>query len=117
VSQEESSKLNEPKRNLVYEADWPNYDWNENDIARVDSSRTQGLIVNLNVDSKPLKELKRVVGIDKIESAQNKYIADSYIYSLYLYFELKNDPNKDHILNSAMRAIGRAMPGMIRKIV
>ena len=119
VSPEESSKLNEPKRNRVYEKDWPsqNPPWNEHDIASVDSSRTQGLIVNINVDSKPLKELKKIVGIDKIESAQNKYIADVYIYSLYLYFELKNDPNKDHILGSAMRAVGKALPGMVRKIV
>ncbi|MBU6431395.1 MAG: hypothetical protein KGJ58_03735 [Patescibacteria group bacterium] len=117
VSPEESSKLNKPKRNPVYENDWPTYGWNENDIASVDSSRTQGLIVNLNIDSKPLKELKKMVGIDKVESAQNKYIADTYIYSLYLYFELKNDPDKDRILGSAMRAIGKALPGMVRKIV
>lgn len=117
VSPEESSKLNEPKRNRVYERDWSIYGWNEHDIASVDSSRTQGLIVNLNVDSKPLKELKKMVGIDKVEGAQNKYIADTYIYSLYLYFELKNDPNKDLILCSAMRAVGKALPGMIRKIV
>lgn len=117
ISPEESSKLKKPKRNPVYEKDWPNYDWNENDIARVDSSRTQGLIVNLNVDSKPLKELKKMVGIDKVESAQNKYIADTYIYSLYLYFELKNDSDKDRVLGSAMRAIGKALPGMVRKIV
>jgi len=120
VSPEESSKLNEPKRNPVYEKDWPsqNPPWNEHDIASVDSSRTQsGLIVNINVDSKSLKELKKMVGIDKVESAQNKYIADVYIYSLYLYFELKNDPNKDHILGSAMRAVGKALPGMVRKIV
>jgi len=114
---EETSKLNEPKRNLLYERDWPTCSWNENDIAGVDSSRTAGLIVNINADSKPLKELKRMVSIDKVESAQNKYIADTYIYSLYLYFELKNDPNKDQILNSAMRAIGKALPGMVRKIV
>ncbi len=119
VSPEESSKLNEPKRNYVYEENWQNQTpiWNEHDIANVDSSRTQGLIVNLNADSKPLKELKKIVGIDKVESAQNKYFADVYIYSLYLYFELKNDPNKDHILGSAMRAIGKALPGMVRKIV
>lgn len=117
VPPEESSKLNEPKRNPVYEKDWLIYGWNENDIASVDSSRTQGLIVNLNIDSKPLKELKKIVGIDKVESAQNKYIADTYIYSLYLYFELKNDPGKDRILGSAMRAIGKALPGMVRKIV
>lgn len=117
VPPKESSKLNEPKRNPVYEKDWPTYGWNENDIASVDSSRTQGLIVNLNIDSKPLKEFKKMVGIDKVESAQNKYIADTYIYSLYLYFELKNDPDKDRILGSAMRAIGKALPGMVRKIV
>lgn len=119
VSPEESSKLNEPKRNPVYEKDWASQTpaWNENDIAGVDSSRTAGLIVNLNMDSRPLKELKKMVGFDKTESAKNKYIADIYIYSLYLYFELKNDPNKDHILGSAMRAIGKALPGMIRKIV
>jgi len=117
VSPEESSKLNKPKRNPVYEKDWPTYDWNENDIASVDSSRTQGLIVNLNIDSKPLKELKKMVGIDKMESAKNKYVADTYIYSLYLYFELKNDPDKDRVLGSAMRAIGKALPGMVRKIV
>ena len=52
-----------------------------------------------------------------IRGSQNKYIADIYIYSLYLYFELKNDPDKDHILGSAMRAIGKALPGMVRKIV
>lgn len=73
--------------------------------------------MNLNVDSKPLKELKKLVGVDKSEDARNKYIADSYIYSLYLYFELKNDPEKDRILGSAMRAIGKAMPGMIRKVI
>lgn len=119
VKPEESSKLNEPKRNRVYEKDWPNQNppWNESDIASVDSSRTTGLIVNLNMDSKPLKELKKKVGIDKVESAQNKYLADIYIYSLYLYFELKNDPDKDRILGSAMRAIGKALPGMVRKIV
>lgn len=119
VPPEESSKLNEPKRNPVYEKDWASQTpaWNENDIAGVDSSRTAGLIVNLNMDSKPLKELKKMVGFDKVESAQNKYIADTYIYSLYLYFELKNDPNKDHILGSAMRAIGKALPGMVRKII
>ena len=61
VPPEESSKLNEPKRNPVYEKDWASQTpaWNENDIAGVDSSRTAGLIVNLNMDSKPLKELKR----------------------------------------------------------
>jgi len=119
VPPEESSKLNEPKRNRVYEKDWPNQNppWNESDIASVDSSRTTGLIVNLNMDSKPLKELKKMVGIDKVESAQNKYLADIYIYSLYLYFELKNDADKDRILGSAMRAIGKALPGMVRKIV
>jgi len=119
VPPEESSKLNEPKRNLVYEKDWANQTpaWNENDIAGVDSSRTAGLIVNLNMDSKPLKELHKLVGLDKIDSARNKYIADAYIYSLYLYFELKNDPDKDRILGSAMRGIGKALPGMIRKIV
>jgi len=119
VPPEESSKLNEPKRNPVYEKDWPsqNPPWSEKDIASVDSSRTTGLIVNLNMDSKPLKELKKMVGIDKVESAQNKYIADTYIYSLYLYFELKNDLDKDRILGSAMRAIGKALPGMVRKIV
>ena len=116
---EESSKLNEPKRNRVYKNDWPNQNppWNEKDIASVDSSRTTGLIVNLNMDSKPLEDLKRIVGIDKIESAQNKYLADIYIYALYLYFELKNDPDRDRILSAAMRAIGKASPGMIRKIV
>jgi hypothetical protein len=119
VSPEESSKLNEPKRNPVYEINWStqNPPWNEHDIASVDSSRTQGIIVNLNMDSKPLKELKKMVGIDKVDSAQNKYLADIYIYSLYLYFELKNDPEKDRLLGSAMRAIGKALPGMIRKIV
>jgi len=117
ISPEESSKLNEPKRNPVYERDWPTHGWNEHSIASVDSSRTQGLIVNLNVDSKPLKDLKKMVGLDKVGSAENKYIADTYIYSLYLYFELKNDPDKDLILGSAMRAIGKALPGMIRKIV
>lgn len=117
VPPEESSKLNEPKRNPVYEKDWPTYGWNEQDIASVDSSRTHGLIVNLNVDAKPLKELKKMIGVDKIESAQNKYLADTYIYSLYLYFELKNDPDKDRILGSSMRAVGKALPGMIRKII
>ncbi|MCK9588631.1 MAG: hypothetical protein M0Q93_04605 [Terrimicrobiaceae bacterium] len=117
VPPEESSKLNEPKRNLVYEKDWPTFNWSEHDIASVDSSRTQGLIVNLNIDAKPLKELKKVIGIDKLDLAQNRYIADIYIYSLYLYFELKNDPEKDRALGSAMRAIGKALPGMIRKIV
>lgn len=117
VSPKESSKLNEPKRNLVGEADWQNHDWGENDIASVHSSRTEGLIVNLNIDSKPLKDLKKMVGIDKIESARNKYLADCYIYSLYLYFELKNEDDKDKMLGYAMRAIGKAMPGLIRKIV
>ena len=119
IPPEESSKLNEPKRNPVYEKDWPTYNWNENDISSVDSSRTQGLIVNLNLDSKPLKDLRKMVGVDpdKADGAKNKYIADVYIYSLYLYFELKNDPDKDRILGSAMRAIGKALPGMIRKIV
>jgi len=118
VPLEESSRLNEPKRNYVQESGWPAYSWNENDISSVDSSRTQGgLTVNLNVDSKPLKELKKVVGVEKVENAVNKYLADTYIYSLYLYFELKNDPDKDRILGSAMRAIGKALPGMIRKIV
>lgn len=118
VPPEESSKLNEPKRNYIQEAGWPAYSWNENDISSVDFSRTQGgLTVNLNVDSKPLKELKKVVGVEKVENAVNKYLADTYIYSLYLYFELKNDPDKDRILGSAMRAIGKALPGMIRKVV
>lgn len=123
VSLEESSKLNEPKKNFVHENNWPSYNgpdgqWNEHDIAGVDSSRTQGgLIVNLNVDSKPLRELKKIVGVDKIEGAKNKYLADVYIYSLYLYFELKNDPDKDRILNTSMRAVGKALPGMIRKII
>ncbi len=58
-----------------------------------------------------------MVGVEKVENAVNKYLADTYIYSLYLYFELKNDPEKDRILGSAMRAIGKALPGMIRKIV
>lgn len=116
IPPEESSKLSEPKKNLVHESEWPTYEWNEDSVARVDSSR-QGLIVNLNVDAKPLKELKKMVGFDKIDSAENKYLADTYIYSLYLYFELKNDPDKDRILGSAMRAIGKALPGMIRKIV
>src|SRR3989344_2988435 len=86
--------------NPVYEKDWPTYNWNENDISSVDSSRTQGLIVNLNLDSKPLKDLRKMVGVDpdKADGAKNKYIADVYIYSLYLYFELKNDPDKDRIL-------------------
>ncbi len=117
VSPKESSKLNEPKRNIVHKRDWQNYGWNENDIASVDSSRTEGLIVNLNADSKPLQDLKKIVGIDKVESARDKYIADCYIYSLYLYFELKNDPEKDKMIGSAMRAIGKAMPSMVRKIV
>jgi len=115
---EESSRLNEPKRNLIHESDWPTYSWNENDIASVDSSRTQGrLIVNINIDSKPLRELKRVVGVDKVENASNKYIADIYVYALYLYFELKNDPARDHILGNAIKAIGKALPGMVRKII
>lgn len=119
VSPEESSKLNQPKRNPVFEAEWPNQNppWNEHDISGVDSSRTSGLIVNLNMDSKPLKDLRTMVGLDKIDSAKNKYLADIYVYSLYLYFELKNDPDKDRIIGSAMRAIGKALPGMIRKIV
>src|SRR3989338_8338529 len=119
ISPEESSKLNQPKKNPVYEMDWPsqNPPWNEHDIAGVDSSRTAGLIVNLNMDSKPLKDLRAMVGLDKIDSARNKYLADVYIYSLYLYFELKNDADKDKIIGSAMRAIGKALPGMIRKIV
>jgi len=123
VPLEESSKLNEPKRKLVRESDWPSRSgpdgqWNEHDIAGVDSSRTQGgLIVYLNVDSKSLRELKKIVGVDKVESAQNKYLADVYIYSLYLYFEFKNDPDKDRILSTSMRAVGKALPGMIRKII
>lgn len=123
VPLEESSKLNEPKKNFVRENDWPSHNgpdgqWNEHDIAGVDSSRTQGgLIVNLNVDSKPLRELKKIVDVDKVESAKNKYLADVYIYSLYLYFELKNDPDKDRILSTSMRAVGKALPGMIRKII
>ena len=119
VSPEESSKLNQPKRNPVYEQDWPsqNPPWNEHDVAGVDASRTSGLIVNLNMESKPLKELKSIVSLDKVESARDKYLADVYIYSLYLYFELKNEPEKDKMINSAMRAIGKALPGMIKKIV
>lgn len=118
VPLEESSKLKEPIRNYVHETDWPTHGWNEHDISGVDSSRSQGgLIVNLNVDSKPLKELKRLIGAEKIESAQNKYLADIYIYSLYLYFELKNDTDKDRIIGTSMRAVGKALPGMIRKIL
>jgi len=117
VRLEESSKLNQPQRNPIYEEDWPTYSWDENNIASVDSSRTKGLIVNINVDSKPLKELKKIVGLDKLENAENKYIADVYIYSLYLYFELKNNTNRDDVLDSAMKAIGKALPGMIRKII
>ena len=69
------------------------------------------------MDSKPLKELKSMVGLDKVEGARDKYLADVYIYSLYLYFELKNEQEKDKMINSAMRAIGKALPGMIRKVV
>ena len=129
VASKESSKLNKPKPNPVYKDDWPTFSWDENDIASVDSSRTGGLIVNINVDSKPLKTLEKQVGFDKQESAKNKYIADCYMYALYLYFELQdgkeeaadeNEKLKDEdgkILSSAMRAIGKALPGMIRKIV
>ena len=122
VPLEESSRLDEPKRKFVTRAEWPAYSWNgntwnENDISNVDSSRTKGLTVNLNLDAKPLEELKRMVSIDKRENAVNKYLADIYIHSLYIYFELKDEPNKDLILGYAMRAVGKALPGMIRKIV
>lgn len=122
VSLEESSKLNEPKKKFIKRAEWPAYSWNgnvwnEHDISSVESSRTEGLTVILNTEAKPLEELKKVVSIDKRENAVNKYLADVYIHSLYLYFELKDEPNKDYILGHAMRAIGKALPGMIRKIV
>jgi len=119
VPPEESSKLNEPKKNLIHKEDWDTFTpvWTENDVSSVDLSRTGGLQVNINVDSKPLNDLKRLVSLDKIENARNRYIADVYIYSLYLYFELKNDPGRDHIIVNAMRAVGKALPGMIRKIV
>ncbi len=122
VPLEESSKLNKPKRNLVKRANWDTYSWNgnvwnENDISSVESSRTTGLTVNCNVEAKPLEELRKMVSIDKRENAANKYLADIYIHSLYLYFELKDEPDKDLILGHAMRAVGKALPGMIRKIV
>ena len=122
VRLEESSKLNEPKKKFITRAEWPACSWNgniwnENDISSVESSRTTGLTVNLNKEAKPLEELKRMVGIDKRENAVNKYFADVYIHSLYLHFELKDEPNKDLIFGYAMRAVGKALPGMIRKIV
>jgi hypothetical protein len=86
------------------------------DIASVDQLRS-GLVVNLNIDSKPLKELQKIVPSEKIDLARNKYLADVYIYSLYLFFELRNDPNRDTLLPAAMRAIGKALPGMIKKFI
>ena len=128
VPSKESSRLNKPKLNPVDKDGWPTFSWDEDDIASVDSSRG-GLIVNINVDSKPLKTLERQVGFDKQMSAKDKYIADCYMYALYLYFELQDGKEetadedeklKDEdgkILSAAMRAIGKALPGMIRKIV
>ena len=129
VTPKESSGLDKPQLNPVEEIDWPTFNWDENDVASVDSSRTEGLIVNINVDSKPLKTLEKQVGFDKRENARDKYIADCYIYALYLYFELQGKEEKmgdengklkdedGEILRSAMCAIGKALPGMIRKIV
>lgn len=122
VQLNESSSLNEPKKRYIKREDWPAYSWNgniwnENDISNVECSRTEGLTVNLNIEAKPLEELKRKVSIDKRENAVNKYLADIYIYSLYLYFELINESTKDLIMGYAMRAVGKALPGMIRKIV
>ena len=129
VASKDSSKLNKPKWNLVEEDDWEKFNWDENDIARVDSSRTEGLIVHINIDSKPLKTLEKSVSFGKREGARDKYIVDCYMYALYLYFELQGDGQKTRdeneklkdedgkILGSAMRAIGKALPGMIRKIV
>ena len=126
VPSKESSRLNKPELNPVDKDGWPTFSWDEDDIARVDSSR-EGLIVHINIDSKPLKTLERQVGFDKQMSAKDKYIADCYMYALYLYFELQdgkeeatdeNEKLKDEdgkILSAAMRAIGKALPGMIRK--
>ena len=122
VPLDEGSKKNQPKRNLVSKDKWEDFTWDETNISSVDSSKTTGLIVNINIDAKAIQDLVKMVNVEKRETAKNKYIADIYVYSLFLYFELKNDPNsasqnKDQILGLAMKGIGKALPGMIAKIV
>jgi hypothetical protein len=124
VPLEESSKLNQPQRNPIYKDKWDEFNptWDENNVSDVVASKTKGLIVNINMDAKPMQDLAKIVGVEKRENAKNRYIADVYIYSLFLYFELKNDStlnnqNKDQILASAMKGIGKALPGIISKFV
>lgn len=112
----QTQEKNRPKLEKVYKADWPGMgpegtDWTEEDIAKVNQTQ-ESIIVYINADAKILHEFPkrnpRFNSGDAIRAIQRHYFAALYLYSVALFFEIKDKPEeREWVLPLAMKAVSR----------
>lgn len=112
----QTQEKNRPKLEKVYKADWPGMgpegtDWTEEDIAKVNQTQ-ENIIVYINADTRVLHEFPKInprfSSGDAIQAIQRHYFAALYLYSVALFFEMKDKPEeREWVLPLAMKAVSK----------
>jgi len=106
-----------PERKLVPKEDWENFEsvyggiWTGQDIVKVQEDQ-EGITVYINKEPDVLTEFPkrnpRFESGDMMSAIQKRYIASVYLYSIAMFFDMKDQTDKrDWAIQASMRAISK----------
>lgn len=100
-----------PELKPVSKEDWKNFDWTGQDIVKVEEDQ-EGITVYINKEPDVLTEFPkrnpRYSSGDMMTAVQKRYLASVYLYSVAMFFDMKDEVEKrDWAIPASMRAISK----------
>lgn len=100
-----------PELKPVPKEDWKNFDWTGQDIVKVEEDQ-EGITVYINKEPDVLTEFPkrnpRYSSGDMMTAVQKRYLASVYLYSVAMFFDMKDEVEKrDWAIPASMRAISK----------
>lgn len=100
-----------PELKPVPKEDWVNFDWTGQDIVKVQEDQ-EGITVYINKEPDVLTEFPkrnpRYSSGDMMTAVQKRYLASVYLYSVAMFFDMKDEAEKrDWAIPASMRAISK----------
>ncbi|MDD3729376.1 MAG: hypothetical protein PHH50_03645 [Candidatus Pacebacteria bacterium] len=100
-----------PELKPVPKEDWGNFDWTGQDIVKVEEDQ-EGITVYINKEPDVLTEFPkrnpRYSSGDMMTAVQKRYLASVYLYSVAMFFDMKDEAEKrDWAIPASMRAISK----------
>lgn len=100
-----------PELKEVPKADWSNYDWTGLDIVKVEQNQ-DNVVVFINKEPDVLTEFPKrhpkYSSGDAMVAVYKRYLASVYLYSVAMFFEMKEEPEKrDWAIPASMKAISK----------